>query len=178
VDEKRHRYNDAKALFKQAQAAHPGMKPQEVKLLLIKERLASMTPHGKWQDRWLDHPLPTMSEPEKAVACLTDLGDYDEDHQAWLYNKASLHGVDSFFNQVRRRLSLLERPIHSKSNRGRVWNGYSPYNPSNVAKVLDIMRTVHNYILTGNDGKTPAERLGLAQAPLDYEDIIYFSSTD
>lgn len=178
VDEKRHRYNDAKALFKQAQAAHPGMKPQEVKLLLIKERLASMTPHGKWQDRWLDHPLPTMSEPEKAVACLTDLGGYDEDHQAWLYNKASLHGVDSFFNQVRRRLSLLERPIHSKSNRGRVWNGYSPYNPSNVAKVLDIMRTVHNYILTGNDGKTPAERLGLAQAPLDYEDIIYFSSTD
>ena len=34
------------------------------------------------------------------------------------------------------------------------------------------------YILTGKDGKTPAERLGLAQAPLDYEDIIYFTSTD
>lgn len=175
VDEKRHRYNDAKALFKLTQAAHPSMKSQEVKLLLIKARLAAMTPHGKWQDRWLDHPFPTMSEPEKAVAYLTDLGDYDEDHQAWLYNKASLHGVDSFFNQVRRRLSLLERPIHSKSNKGRVWNGYSPYNPGNVAKVLNIMRTVHNYILTGKDGKTPAERIGLAQAPLDYEDIIYFS---
>jgi len=26
-------------------------------------------------------------------------------------------------------------------------------------------------------GKTPAERLGLAQAPLDYEDIIYFSAS-
>jgi len=74
--------------------------------------------------------------------------------------------------------SLLERPIHSKSNNGRIWNGYSPYNPGNVAKVLDIMRTVHNYILTAGDGKTPAVRLGLAQAPLDYEDIIYFSSTD
>jgi hypothetical protein len=36
----------------------------------------------------------------------------------------------------------------------------------------------HNYILTGKDGKTPAERLGLAQPPLDYEDIIYFTSTD
>ncbi|MGH8659584.1 MAG: hypothetical protein ACREV4_14215, partial [Gammaproteobacteria bacterium] len=133
--------------------------------------------HGKWQDQWLDHPFPTMSEPEKAVAYLTDLGDYDEDHQAWLYNKASLHSVDSFFNQVRRRLSLLERPIHSKSNKGRIWNGYSPYNPGNVAKVLDIVRTVHN-ILTAKDGKTPAERLGLAHAPLDHEDIIYFSSTD
>jgi hypothetical protein len=112
------------------------------------------------------------------VAFLTDLGDYGEEHKAWLYNKASMHGVDSFFNQVRRRLSLLERPIHSKSNNGRIWNGYSPYNPGNVAKVLDIMRTVHNYILIGRDGKTPAVRLGLAQAPLDYEDIIYFSSTD
>ena len=178
VDEKRHRYSDAKALFEQAKIANPGLKPQAVKLMLIKERLACMTSHGKWQDQWLDHPFPTMSEPEKAVAYLTDLGDYDEDHKAWLYNKASLHGVDSFFNQVRRRLSLLERPIHSKSNKGRIWNGYSPYNPGNVAKVLDIMRTVHNYILTGKDGKTPAERLGLAQAPLDYEDIIYFTSTD
>ena len=175
VDERRHRYNNAKAVFEQAKAAHPGMKPQEVKRELIKERLAAMTTRGKWQDQWLDHPFPTMGEPEKAVACLTDLGDYDEDHKAWLYNKASLHGVDSFFNQVRRRLSLLERPIHSKSNKGRIWNGYSPYNPGNVATVLDIMRTVHNYILPGKDGKTPAERLGLAQAPLDYEDIIYFS---
>jgi hypothetical protein len=178
VDEKRHRYDDAKALLERAQLAHPGMKPQAVKLLLIKQRLASMKPHGKWHDQWLDHPFPTMSEPEKAVAYLTDLGDYDEDHQAWLYNKASLHSVDSFFNQVRRRLSLLERPIHSKSNQGRIWNGYSPYNPAHVAKVLDIMRTVHNYILTGKGGKTPAQRLGLAQAPLDYEDILYFSSTD
>jgi len=128
VDEKRRMYKNAKALFEQAKVAHPGMKPQEVKLLLIKERLACMTQHGKWQDRWLEHPFPTMSEPEKAVAYLTDLGDYDTDHQAWLYNKASLHGVDSFFNQVRRRLSLLERPIHPKSNKGRIWNGYAPYN--------------------------------------------------
>ena len=68
-----------------------------------------------------------------------------------------------------------QRPIDSKTNRGRIWNGYSPYDPGNVIKALDIMRIVHNYILTGKDGKTAAERLGLAQAPLDYEDIIYFS---
>ncbi|MFT5082215.1 MAG: transposase-like protein [Lentisphaeria bacterium] len=174
VDEKRHRHNDAKTLFEQAKVAHPGMKPQKSKLMLIKERLALMTPYRKWQD----HPFPTMSEPEKAVAHLTDLNDYEEDHKAWLYNKASLHGVDSYFNQVRRRLSLLERPIHSKSNKGRIWNGYSPYNPGNLTKVLNIMRTGHRHILTGKVGKTPVERLGLPKAPLDYEDIIYFTSTD
>lgn len=31
-----------------------------------------------------------MGEPEKALCCLTGLGDYDADHLAWLYNKASL----------------------------------------------------------------------------------------
>jgi hypothetical protein len=89
------------------------MKPQEVKRALIKERLAAMTAHGKWQDRWLDHPFPAMGEPEKAVACLTDAGDYDAGHKAWLWNKASLHGVDSFFNQVRRRLSLTSGRPHN-----------------------------------------------------------------
>jgi hypothetical protein len=174
VDEKRLRYLQAQQRLQQAMAAHPTLQPKQVELLLLKDRLASMTPHGTWEDRWFDHPFPTMGEPEKAIAYLTDFRDYDTEHQAWLYNLASLHGVDAFYNQVRRRLSLLERPIHSKANNGRIWNGYSPYNPANVAKALDIMRTVHNYILTGDDGKTPAQRLGLAQSPLDYDDIIYF----
>jgi len=52
-----------------------------------------------------------MSEPQKAVCYLTDYEDYDPDHLAWLYNKASLHAIDCFLMQVRRRLSLLERPI-------------------------------------------------------------------
>ena len=30
-----------------------------------------------------------MGEPQKAMAYLTDFSDYDEDHRAWLYNKAS-----------------------------------------------------------------------------------------
>ena len=75
MDEKRQKYNEAKMLFVQAEVAHPNMKPQEVKLLLIKERLGCMTPHGKWRDRRLDHPFPAMSEPEKAVAFLGDLGE-------------------------------------------------------------------------------------------------------
>ncbi|WP_281401101.1 hypothetical protein [sulfur-oxidizing endosymbiont of Gigantopelta aegis] len=39
---------------------------------------------GNWKDKWLLHPFPNMSEPEKAICYLTDYGDYDEDHQAWL----------------------------------------------------------------------------------------------
>jgi transposase-like protein len=82
VDERRHRYSDANAVFEQAKSSYPDMTIQEVKLTLIKQRLAAMSVHGKWQDQWLDHPFPTMGEPEKAVACLTPLDDYDEDHKA------------------------------------------------------------------------------------------------
>jgi hypothetical protein len=66
----------------------------------------------------LYHPLPSMSEPEKAVCWLTDLNDgaYDDDHLAQLSRKASLHAIDRFFMQIRRRLSLLERPISSSSS--------------------------------------------------------------
>lgn len=84
--------------------------------------------------------------------------------------------MDAYFNQVRRRLSLLERGIHTSSNAGRVWNGYAPYNPTLVQKMLDILRVVHNYILKSNtDKKTPAMRLGLANSIVTYEDVLYYS---
>lgn len=116
-----------------------------------------------------------MSEPQKAICYLTDRGQYTADHLAWLYNKASLHAVDSYFNQIRRRIAMLERPMHSSGNAGRTWNAYGAYNPEQVAKLLDIIRVYHNYILQGEDGQTPAMRLGLLRGPVEIEDVIYFA---
>ena len=176
VDQKRALKGKAAKEFKKIAAQHPDLRQEEVILAMIRERLGAMAPMGKWRDRWLFHPLPDMGEPEKAIAYLTDFGDYEPDHPAWLYNKASLHAVDSYFMQIRRMLSPLERPIGSQSNSGRVWSGYAPYNPSQIQRLLDIFRVVHNYVLVSDkDKKTPAMRLGLAKAPLDYEDIIYFA---
>lgn len=144
-------------------------------LAMIKHRVILMALIGKWKDRWLRHPFPNMSEPEKAICYLTNMGDYDDDHLAWLYNKASLHAVDNYFMQTRRRLMLLERGLLSQGNAGRVWNGYAPYNPKQVSKMLTIFRTFHNYIHLGQDKRTPAMRLGLARGPVSYEDVIYFT---
>ena len=174
VDEKRQALADSRKAFNEVQKANPSMSEAEVKLMLIKQRMANMAEIGKWKDRWLLHPFPNMSEPEKAICYLTDYDDYDADHQAWLYNKASMHGIDCFFMQVRRRLSLLERPISSASAQQRVWHGYSPYNPAIIAKVLDIFRVYYNYCLVGKGKQTPAMRLGLAKGPVTEEDIIYF----
>ncbi|MDE3021390.1 MAG: hypothetical protein KGI54_05975 [Pseudomonadota bacterium] len=91
------------------------------------------------------YPFPNMGEPEKAVCYLTDYKDYDENHLARLYNKASMHAIDRFFMQVRRRLSVLERPTGTASNMNRVWHGYSVYNPETIVKMLGIFRVFYNY---------------------------------
>lgn len=178
VDEKRKRLRDAEKEFALVAEAHPKLDKDGVRLLMLKERIAQARTIGPWKDRWVFHPLPTLSEPEKAICHLTDIGGYDEDHLAWLYNKASLHAVDSFFNRLRRRSSLLERPVRSSANRGRVYSHYSPYRPEQLHKMQTIIRACHNYVWTGEGPKapkgTPATRLGLARAPLDLNDIIYF----
>ncbi len=152
VDEKRQVLANSRKIFKQEQKKHPDLSKNELKLKMIKQRMKKRVKIGSWKDEWLLHPFPNMSEPEKAICYLTDYGDYDEDHQAWLYNMASMHSIDCFFMQVRRRLSLLERPISSVSDAGRRWLGYSAYNPNSIIKVLDIFRVYYNYCLKGQDG--------------------------
>ncbi|MDE2609792.1 MAG: hypothetical protein KGL61_09455 [Burkholderiales bacterium] len=174
VDQKRRLKRKAEEALSLFMEEHPGASKSDAILAMLKERLAAMSPIGAWNDRWVDHPFPDMSEPAKAVSHLTDLGDYDLDHLAWLYNKASLHAVDTMFMQIRRRITMLERGIHSQGNAGRVWTGYAVYNPKQIAKMLVIFRAVRNFVLDGDDDMTPAMRLGLARGPVRYEDILYF----
>ena len=86
-----------------------------------------------------------------------------------------MRAVDNFFQQVRRSINLLERPILTASKNRRTWYGYSPYNPAMVEKLLDIYRTLHNFVEVGKDGSTPAMRLGLRAAAVPVEDILYFN---
>jgi len=174
VDEKRRVVTQAKQRFKEAAAAFPGLSRHEVELELIKEQMQHMEELGHlWKDKWLIHPLPDMSEPEKAICYMTDLSDYSEDHLARLYGKATLHGIDRFFMQVRRRMSILERPISTSSRGGRTWHGYSAYNPEIISKLLDIFRVYYNYVGASEASKTPAMKLGLARGKTRIEDIIY-----
>ena len=106
---------------------------------------------------------------------ITEHDTFDEDHVAWLYNQVSLHSVYSFFAKIRRRVNILERSMHSAANAGRTSPGYAAYNPNKVITMVEIFRIVHNYVeISKKDKKTPAMRLGLAQAPIRYKDILYF----
>jgi transposase-like protein len=141
---------------------------------LIKRGMENLVPAGNNRDKWLIHPIATMDEAEKSVCFLTDDNQYDKDHVARLYAKASLQSVDKVFNQIRNFISVLGNQRKSKSNKLRQYFPESAYNPERVIKLLEIFRVYHNYHYTGEDKKTPAMRLGLAKAPIDLEDILYF----
>jgi len=174
VDAKRRSIKAANERFAMARIARPDLGEDEVELMLMKEEVARAKEFGHWRDKWVTHPLPIMTEPDKRACWLTDLGDYDEDHVARLYLKATLHPVDRFFMQVRRRLSLAERAISSSGNRGRVWNGYAAYRPGSLVQALEIFRVYYNFCQCRKDKKTPAMRIGLARGPVAVEDILDF----
>jgi len=184
VDKKRAALAHSKTAFKKAQDANPDLSPPEVVREMMKAEIAKFVSIGKWGDRWCLHPMPNMSEPEKAMTWLTDIDELEpegpkreeqKNHVANLFLKASQAGIDNFFQRVRRSLNPLERPIHTASKHRRTWHGHSPYNPAMVEKLLGIYRVMHNFVEVGKDGRTPAMRLGLPKAPVDPEEVIYYT---
>lgn len=176
IDQKRCLVGRANGEFRAAQKSRPlVISEYQVKIAMMKAEIAKAVPLGKWKDQWCVHPLPNMSEPSKAMCWLTDMEDYNEDHVARLFLRASLAGIDNFFQRVRRSLNPLERPISTASSNRRTWHGYSPYNPAMVGKLLDIYRTMVNFVEVGKDGKTPAMRLGLAKGVVSTDEILYFT---
>ena len=174
IDKKDSVVRKSKAIFKEYQAAHPKLKPYAVAVLMVIDEMKRMATLGQWDDRWLTHPLPNKGEPDKRVCWLTNLGGYPEEQVARLYLKASLHSVDRFFMQARRRLSLAERGFPSASSDRRIWHGYSAYKPQNLGKMLEIFRVFYNYCSVGQDKQTPAMRMGLARGPVKLEEVLCY----
>jgi hypothetical protein len=152
------------------------LRAEDVRAFYLKEVLQKLLPVGPWNDEWLSYPFPNHSEPEKAVCWLSDTGDrsYSEDEVVRLFMNATLHPIDRFFMQIRRRMMPFERAIFSASSARRAWHAYAPYRPEMAVWLLDIYRVYYNFIKVGKDKMTPAMRLGLARGPIRYEDVIYF----
>ena len=139
--------------------------------LMMKERIAAGQTYGKWNDVWIEHPEPTMNEPHKAMAWLTARESIGDDRKADMFLNAGLARIDNLFMKSRRLFSALERPVGTSSGHNTVWHGYAPYNPQMLETYLTIFRTVNNFVFVGDDGATPAMRLGFTREPLRYEDI-------
>lgn len=141
--------------------------------MMLADVLKAQFPESE-DDCWVSNPDPSIVEPNKEVYAITDIRKLADEHQAHLLRKASLHAIDRFFAQIRRRVLMFERLISSGSNASRIWYGYSPYNPALYQKLGDIFRVYYNYCQPfDKDGRKPAMRLGLAKGPVDIEKIIY-----
>ena len=173
IDERDRLYEEAMRQMRAFARARnlEGMDREELGFEMIRTALdaGGLPEHG-----WLRHPVPTKQEPGKEVRWITENPDTELDDKARLYLGASLGRVDNVFELTRRFLSALERPFYTPSGGwNQVWYGYAPYNPDMVRKYLDIFRAVNNFIHTGKDERTPAMRLGFADRPFAYADLLW-----
>lgn len=149
------------------------------KSLMIERYLHSIAKYPQVLDRWVASPFNHMGEPDKEICYISDRSsesnNVDTISEAML--SASLHAIDRFFMQIRRRVSLLERPIGTASASNRMWYGYSAYNPEIAQKIMHIFRVAYNYQMIGEDGKTPAMRIGLKQKSFSLQEILDFTNT-
>lgn len=139
---------------------------------------------NKWDDfkivnnmKWHTHPTPGAEEPGKAIHWITERNGIERSKISPLMVMATLNATDRLFLSLRRRITFFERSFSTASGAtttGAKWNGYGAYNPAVLVKVLEIFRIYYNFVLTGKDGKTPAQRLGVAKKAYTVRDILYY----
>lgn len=145
--------------------------------------------------QWIPQDTPKIDGKYLDLKILTDV-------DASFLNHASLNGVDNYFQILRRRLNMLERPLKAAINSNKKqalkndlsateskyekWNLYGAYNPKYIAMMIEIMRVYNNYVLTDEKSiknkkscsdtpKTPAQKIGLVNNSFDIYDILEFS---
>jgi hypothetical protein len=173
--DKEEKYEKAQQILSEYMSNLPSAKRKHAKLLLMNDRIAAAAQIGKWKDKWVTHPIPSMNEPDKAVCWLTERDDhaYDDMTRAQMYLDAGINAVDNIFQISRRLMNAFERPIGTSSGYNTVWHGYAPYNPKMVEQYQSLLRVYHNFIKVGDDKMTPAMRLGLTDQPLDFDDVLW-----
>ena len=58
IDKKRRILADNRRHMEAMRQQYTGLKDWQVRLLMIKERIAQVVNIGTWQDRWVEHPFP------------------------------------------------------------------------------------------------------------------------
>jgi transposase-like protein len=123
------------------------------------------------------HPLPMPDQGFRTVDFTTDLSSYEIDEIARMILNVSDKATSAFIQQIRRRLSILERPLVTARGDQKSYI-YANFNPKYAQMALTILRTFYNYCLPykswDKQELTPAQRIGLTDKVFTMRDIIYF----
>lgn len=132
-----------------------------------------------YADNSIQHPLATPDRGFRQVDCTTDLSSLEPNQIANLILNVNDNAVNTFIQNIRRRLSILERPLMTARGDGKSYI-YSNFNPKYAQMSLTILRTFYNFCVPfkTKDGKiitvsTPAQRLGITDKEFSLNDIIY-----
>ncbi|MCW7553139.1 hypothetical protein NX722_10925 [Endozoicomonas gorgoniicola] len=170
IASKRQKIREANNHFRAVQECHPHLDKRAIEQLIILERMKEMPVIGHWGDSWLFHPSPHMGEPDKAVCHITHQSQLPEKELANYYLHASLFGASQFYERLKNRISMV--PIQNNAEPPGMWKLYGAYKPSVVIKLIEILRTYHNFVLTDKYGETPAKRLGISQQGYSISEIL------
>lgn len=95
---------------------------------------------------------------------------------AYILTQVNGRTINNFFQELRRSVSILERPLVTARGEGKSYI-YSNYNPKYAQYLTTIFRTVYNFCSPrkiGGAWLTPAQQLGITDKVYEYKDIIYF----
>lgn len=145
-----------------------------------KEVVDGSSSYFEYADNPIQHPLASIDRGFREVDCTTNLSSLEPKDIASLIMNVNDNATNSFIQQIRRRLSILERPLTTARGDGKSYI-YSNFNPKYAQMSLTILRTYYNFCLTYNTRKrrtiteeTPAQRIGLTEKVFSLDDIIYF----
>lgn len=127
----------------------------------------------------IEHPLATKDRGKHIVDCITDLSSYEPGQIAKMVMYVNDNAINSFIQLVKRRLSVLERPLTTARGDGKSYI-YANFNPKYAQMAITILRTYYNFCLPFRSRKfgkiikeTPAQRLEIANKQYTIEDILY-----
>lgn len=125
------------------------------------------------------HPLPAIDEGRRYINLISPKRFISYDNLAEMIVKSNTRVVDNFFQEIRRHLNLLERPLVGARTGNKTYI-YANYNPKYAQQLVTIYRTYYNfckprkYYNNKKADTTPAMRLRLVSKVFELKDIVYF----
>lgn len=131
--------------------------------------------YHKYAKNQIDHPMGMKDRGQPKVDVVTDMSHLSEEKLANLILAVNDNAVNSFIQEIRRSISILERPLVTSRGDGKSYI-YANFNPKYAQMAVTILRTYYNFCKpykTKSRDETPAQRLGIADRVYTWEDIIY-----
>ena len=124
----------------------------------------------------IQHPLPDKDEGARWVNLISPPNYSDMNELVDLIMNVNSRAINNYFQEVRRKISVLERPLVTARGDGKSYI-YANYNPKYAQQLLTIFRTFYNFCWTrkiNGTKRTPAQRIGVTDKVFSIKYIIYF----